>query len=113
MSDDIKIEDGSGNAFADLGLPNPEERLAKADLVMRIAEGIRVRRLTQAKAAALFGIDQPKVSRLLHGQLAGFSTDKLIHFLTLLGQDVVILVKLVEPHSRRHGHVSVAAEARP
>ena len=55
MSDDITIEEGSGNVFADLGLPNPEERLAKADLVMRIAESIRARRLTQAKAAALFG----------------------------------------------------------
>jgi predicted XRE-type DNA-binding protein len=113
MKDDIKIEEGSGNVFADLGLPNPEERLAKADLVMRIAEGIRARRLTQAKAATLFGIDQPKISRLLRGQLSGFSTDRLIHFLTLLGQDVVIVVKPAAPHSRRPGHVSVIAEVRP
>jgi predicted XRE-type DNA-binding protein len=111
MSDDITIEEGSGNVFADLGLPNPEERLAKADLVMRIAESVRARRLTQAKAAALFGIDQPKVSRLLRGQLSGFSTDKLIHFLTLLGQDVVIVVKPATPHSRKPGHVSVVAGA--
>ncbi|HUB16064.1 MAG TPA: helix-turn-helix transcriptional regulator [Acetobacteraceae bacterium] len=110
---DIKIEDGSGNVFADLGLPNPEERLAKADLVMRIAEGLRAQRLTQAKAAALFGIDQPKISRLLRGQLAGFSTDKLIHFLTLLGQDVTIVIKPAAPQSRRQGHISVIAEANP
>ena len=68
MSDDFRIEEGSGNVFADLGLPNPEERLTKADLAMQIADGIRSRRLTQAKAAALFGIDQPKISRLLGGR---------------------------------------------
>lgn len=111
MVDHFRIEEGSGNVFADLGLLNPEERLAKADLVLRIAEGIRARKLTQAKAAKLFGIDQPKISRLLRGQLAGFSTDKLIHFLTLLGQDVVIVVRPTESHSRRSGHVTVIAEA--
>jgi predicted XRE-type DNA-binding protein len=92
MSDDFRIEEGSGNVFADLGLPNPEERLTKADLAMQISAALRARRLTQAKAAILFGIDQPKVSRLLRGQLSGFSTERLIHFLTLLGQDVVIVV---------------------
>lgn len=86
MSDDFRIEEGSGNVFADLGLPDAEERLAKADLVMEISERVRAKRLTQAKAAELFGIDQPKVSRLLRGQLAGFSTDRLFHFLMLLGQ---------------------------
>ena len=110
---DIKIKKSSGNVFADLGLTNPQERLAKSNLAIRIADGIRARRLTQAKAAALFGIDKPKISRLLRGQLSGFSIDKLIHFLTLLGQDVVIVVKPAEPHSRRPGHVSVVAEARP
>jgi predicted XRE-type DNA-binding protein len=98
--------------FADLGLPNPEERLTKADLAMQIAAGIRARRLTQAKAAALFGIDQPKVSRLLRGPLSGFSTDRLIHFLTLLGRDVVIVVEPAAPGARRVGYVSVVAEAQ-
>lgn len=83
MHDDFRIEAGSGNVFADLGLPNPEERLTKADLAMQITAAIRARRLTQAKAAALFGIDQPKISRLLRGQLSGFSTERLIHFLAL------------------------------
>lgn len=113
MAEDIKMEEGSGNVFADLGLPDAEERLAKADLVMQISERVRAKRLTQAKAAELFGIDQPKVSRLLRGQLAGFSTDRLIHFLTLLGQDVVIVVKPAAPHSRKPGHVSVVADAHP
>ena len=75
------------------------------------AAAIRTRRLTQAKAAALFSIDQPKISRLLRGQLSGFSTERLSHFLTLLGQDVVIVVKPAIPHSRKPGRVSVVAEA--
>lgn len=112
MKDDFKLEEGSGNVFADLGLPNPEERLTKADLAMQITATIRTRRLTQAKSAALFGIDQPKISRLLSGQLSGFSTERLIHFLTLLGQDVVIVVRQAAPGARGVGHVSVVAKAR-
>jgi predicted XRE-type DNA-binding protein len=80
----IPVEQGSDNVFADIGLPNPEERLAKADLAIRIAAAIRARRLTQARAARVLKIDQPKVSRLLRGQLSGFSTERLMHFLTLL-----------------------------
>jgi predicted XRE-type DNA-binding protein len=110
MTDDFSIEAGSGNVFADLGLPNPEERLTKAELAMQIAGGIRAQRLTQAKVAALFGIDQPKISRLLRGQLAGFSTERLIHFLTLLGQDVTIVVSPAALEARGLGHVRVVAE---
>lgn len=99
MTDDFGIEESSGNVFARLGLPSPIERLAKAELAMQIADRECARRLTQAKAAALFGIDQPKVSRLLRGQLSGFSTDRLIHFLTLLGQDVTIVVQPVHRHA--------------
>lgn len=108
MSKVIAVQEGSGNVFADIGLPNPEERLAKADLALRIAEAIRGRRLTQARAARALKIDQPKVSRLLRGQLSGFSTERLMHFLTLLGRDVEIAVKPA-PRSRRHGHVRVVA----
>ncbi len=80
MSKRIRIEKGSGNVFADIGLPNPEERLAKADLAIRIAETIRTRRLTQTRAAHILKVDQPKISRLLRGQLSGFSTERLMHF---------------------------------
>jgi predicted XRE-type DNA-binding protein len=111
MQDDFKIEEGSGNVFADLGLPNPEERLTKADLAMQITAVVRVRRLMQAKIATLFGIDQPKISRLLRGQLSGFSIDRLIHFLTLLGQDVVIVVKQAAPDARGPARLGVVAEA--
>jgi len=104
------VEKGSGNVFADLGLPNPEERLAKADLAIRIAAAIRGRRLTQARAARVLRIDQPKVSRLLRGQLSGFSTERLMHFLILLGRDVEIVVK-APPRSRRQGRLRVVAEA--
>jgi predicted XRE-type DNA-binding protein len=108
MSNRIRIEKGSGNVFADIGLPNPEERLAKADLAIRIAETIRTRRLTQTRAAHILKVDQPKISRLLRGQLSGFSTERLMHFLTLLGRDIEITVKRA-PRSRRQGRLRVVA----
>jgi predicted XRE-type DNA-binding protein len=108
MAKAIKIVQGSGNVFADIGLPNPEERLAKADLAIRIASAIRARRLTQARAARILKIDQPKVSRLLRGRLSGFSTERLMHFLTLLGRDIEIVVKAA-PRSRRQGRLRVTA----
>jgi predicted XRE-type DNA-binding protein len=106
----IEAEQRSGNVFADLLLPNPEERLAKAGLAFRIAAILRARRLTQARAARLLQIDQPKVSRLLRGQLSGFSTDRLMQFLTLLGRDVDIVLKQA-PRARRRGQVRVVAAA--
>jgi len=110
MSNRIEVEEGSGNVFADIGLPNPEERLAKADLAICIGEAIGARRLTQTRAAHILRIDQPKISRLLRGQLSGFSTERLIHFLTLLDRDVEITVKPA-PRSRRQGHLRVVATA--
>jgi predicted XRE-type DNA-binding protein len=106
MSKRIEVEEGSGNVFADIGLANPEERLAKAGLAMRISEAIRARRLTQIRAADVLKIDQPKISRLLRGQLSGFSTERLMHFLTLLGRDIEITVKRA-PRSRRQGRLRV------
>ena len=108
MARAIQVEEGSGNVFTDLGLANPEERLAKAGLAVRIAGVIRARRLTQASAARILKIDQPKISRLLRGQLSGFSTERLMQFLTLLGRDVEIVIKRA-PHSRRQGRVRVIA----
>jgi predicted XRE-type DNA-binding protein len=108
MRKTIRVEQGSGNVFADIGLANPEERLAKADLALRISDAIRTRRLTQTQAASLLKIDQPKISRLLRGQLSGFSAERLMHFLTLLGRDIEITIKRA-PRSRRHGHLRVVA----
>ena len=110
MAKRIPVVESSGNVFADIGLPNPEERLAKASLGTRIASVIRARGLTQSHAARILKIDQPKVSRLLRGRLSGFSTERLMHFLTLLGRDVEIVVKAA-PRSRRQGRLRVVATA--
>lgn len=79
------VTPSSGNVFADLGFAEPEEELAKAQLASHIRRIIRRRRLTQVAAAALMGIDPPKMSALLNGRLASFSTDRLMRLLTALG----------------------------
>ena len=89
----ISVEAGSGNVFADLGFPQPDLALAKAKLVQRIRDLIAQRKLTQAEAATLLGLDQPKVSALVRGRVAGYSLDRLFKFLNLLGQRVEITVR--------------------
>ena len=108
MSETITIEQGSGNIFTDLGYPNAEEALTKARLAQRITEVLEKKRLTQIEAAQLLGIDQPKVSKLLRGQLREFSTERLFRFLTALDQDVEIVIRR-KPRSRRQARVSVIA----
>ena len=105
---DIPVTPGSGNVFADLGFEEPEEELTKAQLASHIRQVIRRRRLTQVAAAALMGIDQPKVSALLNGRLANFSTDRLMRLLTALGQDVEIVVK-EKPTGLDKGRIRVMA----
>lgn len=85
--------ESSGNIFADLGLPDADERLAKAELAIEIAEILRQRRFTQVQAAAVLGVDQPKVSALICGRISGFSLERLLRFLLRLGADVSITVK--------------------
>lgn len=104
----MPVTRGSGNVFADMGMPNPEERLAKAQLAHAISRVIQERGLTQRAAAELMGVDQPKVSHVLRGRLADFSTERLMGFLTGLGRDIEIVVK-VPPRSRKKGRISVAA----
>jgi predicted XRE-type DNA-binding protein len=99
--------EGSGNVFADLGLPRPEEALAKAELAHKIVTIIRSRRLTQAQAAEILGVDQPKISALSRGRLSGFSVERLLRFLMLLGHDVEITVKS-RPRSRNQARLLVA-----
>jgi predicted XRE-type DNA-binding protein len=89
----VTIEQSSGNVFADLAHENPEEMLAKAELVQRIGDIIVERKLTQTKAASLLGIDQPKISALMRGKLDGFSIDRLFRFLNALGRDVEIVIR--------------------
>lgn len=108
--DTIPITKGSGNVFADLGFTEPEEELTKAQLASHIRHVIRKRRLTQVNAAKLLGIDQPKVSALLNGRLANFSSERLMRLLTALGRDVEITVRPT-PKSRKRGHIRVAEHA--
>jgi len=101
---------GSGNVFADLGLPHPEEELAKAHLADAVADAIAGRGLSQAEAGKLLGIGQPKVSRIVNGSLAGFSQGRLVRFLRLLGRDVEIRVGPVAA-GEREGGLTVSARS--
>lgn len=107
MSKKIEVYRSSGNVFADLGLPDAEELLAKSDLAIRIFKIIKQRKLTQTAAAKLLGVSQPNVSALLNGRLDGFSTDRLFRFLNVLGCDVKISVS--PPRPRKTGHVEVVS----
>jgi len=104
----ILIHEGSGNVFADVGLKNSDEYLAKAELARQIIKALGDRGLTQTQAAEILGVSQPKVSALRNGQLDGFSTDRLIRFLNVLGRDVRIVVT-AKPHSRPRARLTVQA----
>lgn len=108
----MPVTPSSGNVFADIGVPEPEEELAKAQLAGRIRDIVRGSRMTQVAAAAVMGIDQPKVSALLSGRLGNFSSERLMRLLTRLGQDVEIVVKS-KPRRRLRGRIRVVQEARP
>lgn len=102
----IKAEKSSGNVFADLGFPHPERELLKARLTLEIYRMIRKRGLTQTEAGKILGIKQPHVSALMRNRAGSFSVERLMDFLTALGQDVEISVK---PARGRQGEVSLVA----
>lgn len=99
---------GSGNVFADLGRSDSDEALAKVKLAYQISALIESAGLTQVQAAKRLGIDQPKVSALLRGRLAGFSIERLFRFLNELGQDVEINIR---PATSKSAAVHVLASA--
>lgn len=103
----IDYEVSTGNVYADLGFPDAEEMLAKARIVAQIGRIIQERKLTQVQAAELLGIDQPKVSGLLRGHFKGYSQERLIGFLTKLGMDVEIIVRVKRGRRLTGGTVSV------
>ena len=105
-NDPITVQEGSGNVFADLDLPNSEQDQIKAELTLQIYRIIKKRNLTQAEAGKILGIKQPYVSALMRNRPGHFSVGRLMEFLTALGQDVEINVK---PAGRinPHGVVSV------
>jgi predicted XRE-type DNA-binding protein len=102
----VRAEKSSGNVFADLGLPHPEQELLKATLTLRIYRLIKKRGLKQAEAGKILGIKQPHVSALMRNRAGSFSVERLMDFLTALGQDVEITV---EPTRKKHGEVSLVA----
>lgn len=104
---DAEIERGSGNVFADLGLPDAETHLLKAELVTRIDRIIRQRGLKQVEAAKLLGLSQPDVSRLMRGDFREYSIDRLLRLVTALGRDVEIVIR--ESDAGRPGRLSVEA----
>lgn len=108
MKKEIKPEKIRNNVFEDLGLENPEEDLAKSNLIIEISRIIRGKKLTQAKVAKILDVNQPRVSSLLSGNLDLFSIDMLMNFLKILGQDVEISVK-PKPKNRKHAHLSVVS----
>jgi len=99
----IWVQQTSGKVFADLGLPNAEEHLLKAQLVGSIHDVLRSRKLTQSAAATLLGLSQPDVSRLLRGQFRDYSLERLLRLLTTLDRDVDIVVRRKPVSSRRSG----------
>ena len=106
--DMIEVEPGSGNVFADLGLPDADAHLLKAQLVSRIDGIIRRRKLTQAKAAELLALSQPDISRLLRGHFRDFSLERLLRLLMALDRDVETVIKR-KPRSRARSQLHITA----
>lgn len=100
------VDVGTGNVFADLGFADSDERRLRVQLAMQLNELIAARPLTQAQAAALFGIPQPHVSELRNYKLTRFSSERLLRFLTQLDRDVQIVIR-PKARSRAAGLVSV------
>ena len=93
MKKSIGFEEGSGNVFADIGLPNADEHLIKAQLITKIGGLMKARGLKQVTAAKLFGVTEPDVSNMLRGDFRQFSVERLLRFLVALGQDIEIVVR--------------------
>ena len=107
----MTFEKSSGNVFADLGIPNAEEELAKADLAIEITRQIRERGLTQTEAAMLLGTAQSKISAIRRGKLAHFTYDRLLRFLNILGCNVHIVVTPAG-NSSQAGYTVASVRAR-
>jgi predicted XRE-type DNA-binding protein len=101
-----RVTEGSGNVFADLGLPNPEQELLKAQLTLQIYTILKDSDMTQAEIAKILGVQQPQVSLLMRNRAGSFSVGRLMEFLTALRQDVEITVR---PTRKEHGALSVVS----
>ncbi|HVY56829.1 MAG TPA: helix-turn-helix transcriptional regulator [Xanthobacteraceae bacterium] len=108
--EDLTVTRGSGNVFADIGLPDADEHMLKAQIVLLISDAIKRRRLNQKQAASKMGIAQPDVSKILRGRFDGFSLERLLGFVRALGRDVEI--KIIEPEDQneeREGRLLISA----
>ncbi len=105
---DAVIVRGTKNVFADLGYPDAAERQAKLRLAYVLNQVLEQRKLSQAEAAKVLGVTQPKVSALRHYKLAGFSVERLMNLLTALDRDIEIVIRQ-KPRSRKAGRISVVA----
>lgn len=103
---DEKWEQGSTNVFADLDMPDAEEKLVKAELAFKINQLIKSKKLKQTEAAKILGADQSKISLLSRGRLSSFSIERLVRYLNALNQDVEIVIKKSKKHSK-HGEFRV------
>src|SRR6266436_6079976 len=101
---EVRVVEGSGNVFADLGLPNPEQELLKAQLTLQIHTVLKGSGMTQVEIARILGVQQPQVSLLMRNRAGNFSVGRLMEFLTALRQDVEITVR---PSRKEHGVLSV------
>lgn len=99
-----RVTEGSGNVFADLGLPNPEQELLKAQLTLQIYTILKDSGMTQVEIAKILGVQQPQVSLLMRNRAGNFSVGRLMEFLTALRQDIEITVR---PTRKEHGALSV------
>ena len=101
-----RITEGSGNVFADMGLPNSEQELIKAQLTLQIYSLLKGSGKTQAEMGKILGVQQPQISLLLRNRSENFSVGRLMEFLTALRQDVEIIVR---PTRKEHGALSVVS----
>lgn len=103
-----RVTRGTTNVFADLGFPNAGERQAKLRLAYALNQVIEARRLSQADAATVLSVTQPKVSALRNYKLAGFSVERLMNLLIAVGRDVEIVIKR-KPRSRQSARITIVA----
>jgi predicted XRE-type DNA-binding protein len=101
-----RVTEGSGNIFADLGLPNSEQELVRAQLTLQLYIILKNTGMTQVEIAKVLGVRQPQVSLLMRNRAGNFSVGRLMEFLTALRQDVEITVR---PSRKEHGALSVVS----